>query len=202
MDGRKFLTQALRDAPWIDNACDRPLVGDMTKEEECFTKMEDTLHSQTELADGSPIRNLVAQAVTANAAVVLRLESAVIDDAERITLEQGVFRFTEPWNQGEHHMRGLGIIGVLDQLLENWKATFVSISEIVPQPLNHFERILDEARIYPHSHLLELLLRRRLRTLSRSGLNPIVEFQNYVAARTWSTFSASSKGKSPGWVSI
>ncbi|MEA3641742.1 MAG: hypothetical protein VBE63_17650 [Lamprobacter sp.] len=79
-----------------------------------------------------PMPNVTVGAVATNAPVVLRLEAAIVDDAEGVTLEQWVLRLIKPWNQGEDQVRGLRIISVLDQLLENWKSAFVSISKIVP----------------------------------------------------------------------
>ena len=115
--------------------------------EQGLAEVEHALHAQAELADGVGIAGLASDAEGTKVLSVALLELAVVEEPEAGALQQRMrrVRVREAGMPPEDQRPRLGVVGVLDQLLEDREAVVVTIPKVVGnqidviglEPLHH-----------------------------------------------------------------
>jgi len=89
------------------------------EEEECLTKVEDTLHSQAKSADAFCLRPFGSHPGPSDRFRIRLHKRAVIQNDQAGASEKRMLRLFPAFVQAEVQLRGLSIVRVLEQLFQN-----------------------------------------------------------------------------------
>ena len=99
--------------------------------EQGLAQVEDTLHAEAELADDIGVTGFAVDAEGAQIVGVALLERAVVEEPEAGTLQQWMGRFGKPLMPPEEQRAGVGVIGVLNQFLQDGEAVLVAVPKVI-----------------------------------------------------------------------